>query len=321
MRTYIRTEVPKFGPQMLEIVHHGDRYRFSILHAEDEHYVCSDSDRLTPRSRVHSHDVYHLALCTSGESTIIADGRHCPVSRGSIIVTSPGEPHNLAASSPGKLSTVEFTFVLEHVDAGHVLSLPFHMLLSLYTSLEMEPFEFPLRLDLAQTNEFEKLCNLLLDRLTAKDPSAFLDSHELVLQILLSLARMNYGKYSVSSLAEMDPLDIARREIEMRFSERLSLGELARKASLSAGHFSRAFRNRHGIPPIRLQHELRMNAAKALLISSHIRISEIAKRVGYADVYSFSKMFRKIVGLAPRAYREQECARLQSGSKEDLDLQ
>ena len=49
-------------------------------------------------------------------------------------------------------------------------------------------------------------------------------------------------------------------------------------------------------------HSLRMEKAKEMLKTEHAKISDIAITVGYPDVFTFSKNFRKYVGMSPRAY-------------------
>ncbi|MFW5857377.1 MAG: helix-turn-helix domain-containing protein, partial [Planctomycetota bacterium] len=84
-----------------------------------------------------------------------------------------------------------------------------------------------------------------------------------------------------------------------------TLADLAAEANLSPEHFARRFRKRYGASPIAYQHSLRIQAARVLLSSSDLLCKEIAARVGFSDIYAFSKAFRKATGLAPTAYREQ----------------
>ncbi|MFD2610956.1 helix-turn-helix domain-containing protein [Paenibacillus gansuensis] len=46
-----------------------------------------------------------------------------------------------------------------------------------------------------------------------------------------------------------------------------------------------------------------MNQAKLLLRQTTYKLSEIADSVGYNDLFTFSKAFKKVVGVAPNLYR------------------
>ena len=49
--------------------------------------------------------------------------------------------------------------------------------------------------------------------------------------------------------------------------------------------------------------EIRFELATPLLNDEKIPITEIAFELGYADVAHFSRAFRRITGMSPRAYR------------------
>lgn len=50
---------------------------------------------------------------------------------------------------------------------------------------------------------------------------------------------------------------------------------------------------------------LRMRRAKQLLTSLHLKIQEIASAVGYQNVNSFIRMFKRYSGMTPGEYRKK----------------
>jgi iron complex transport system substrate-binding protein len=52
-----------------------------------------------------------------------------------------------------------------------------------------------------------------------------------------------------------------------------------------------------------MQKQLRIQAAKNLLLTSGLSIKEIACQVGFSDVYTFSKSFKRISGISPSAFQ------------------
>ncbi|WP_442890659.1 helix-turn-helix domain-containing protein [Congregicoccus parvus] len=81
------------------------------------------------------------------------------------------------------------------------------------------------------------------------------------------------------------------------------LDELATGAGLSVAHYSELFRQRTGFSPIDYLIRLRVRRACALLDGTASSVSEIARRVGYEDPYYFARVFRRVMGMSPRAYR------------------
>jgi len=83
------------------------------------------------------------------------------------------------------------------------------------------------------------------------------------------------------------------------------LEELASEAGLSVPHFSTLFRRQTGYAPIDYLIRQRVREACRLLDTTSGSISMIANAVGYQDPYYFTRMFRRIMGCSPRAYRKQ----------------
>ena len=95
-----------------------------------------------------------------------------------------------------------------------------------------------------------------------------------------------------------------RCHIEQHFAESLRLKDLARRAGWSEPHLCTEFRRFFGIPIIQFMLQLRMSQATYLLRDHNRRIGEIAGTVGYPDIYAFSKMFKRHLGLSPRKFRQ-----------------
>ena len=96
------------------------------------------------------------------------------------------------------------------------------------------------------------------------------------------------------------------RVIEMmhqRLDEPLTLPDMAAIAQLSPFHFNRMFRTVVGIPPVKFQAALRMQAAKRLLITTEISVTEICFMVGYNSVGTFTTSFTELVGVSPSQLR------------------
>jgi AraC-like DNA-binding protein len=81
------------------------------------------------------------------------------------------------------------------------------------------------------------------------------------------------------------------------------LPELARRAAMSPFHFLRLFRATFGQTPHQLAIDARLERAKLLLAETDEPVIEICAAVGYESLGTFAALFRREVGLTPRAYR------------------
>ena len=84
---------------------------------------------------------------------------------------------------------------------------------------------------------------------------------------------------------------------------RTDLTELAHEAGAGASTFRRAFKAATGVSPREWAITARLAKARELLAETSLPIGTIAERLGYRDVYFFSRQFSKHTGLSPAAWR------------------
>ena len=88
-----------------------------------------------------------------------------------------------------------------------------------------------------------------------------------------------------------------------RYSEPLTLDELADTAILSKFYFSRCFRSITGTSPGRFLTAVRLYRAKNLLQKTSLSVTDIAYTVGYNSLGTFTTRFTKSVGMSPARFR------------------
>lgn len=85
----------------------------------------------------------------------------------------------------------------------------------------------------------------------------------------------------------------------------LTLEDLASAAYLSPSHFHRVFCRQIGIPPGEFLSALRFQAARRLLVTTSLSVTDICFEVGYTSIGSFTSRFTHLVGLPPRVLRQR----------------
>lgn len=85
----------------------------------------------------------------------------------------------------------------------------------------------------------------------------------------------------------------------------LSLNLLADELRVSVSHLSRLFKEQTESNFIDYLMNLRINQAKRLLMETDEKIKVIAESVGYSNVNTFIRIFKKLTALTPSEYREQ----------------
>jgi transcriptional regulator GlxA family with amidase domain len=66
---------------------------------------------------------------------------------------------------------------------------------------------------------------------------------------------------------------------------------------------NRRFKQACGTTPIQYLQALRIEQARKLLETTAFSIEKIINAVGYEDLSSFTRLFKKITGLSPSQYR------------------
>lgn len=84
----------------------------------------------------------------------------------------------------------------------------------------------------------------------------------------------------------------------------LSLEEMAEIACLSSFHFNRVFRSVTGIPPGEFLAALRLDAAKRILLTTSLRVTDVCFELGYSSLGTFTTRFKQQVGLSPAQLRQ-----------------
>lgn len=79
---------------------------------------------------------------------------------------------------------------------------------------------------------------------------------------------------------------------------------VAEEFYFNPSYFSGMFKDHVGIPFTKYLVNIRMDESKRLLRTTNIKISNIARRVGYEDIQYFMKIFKTNTGTTPNAYRD-----------------
>lgn len=105
---------------------------------------------------------------------------------------------------------------------------------------------------------------------------------------------------------ETNDFDVAQnaiRYMKEHLEESLTLAQIAQYTGYSPSHFSALFRRAIGHAPLAYFNLLKIQEACAMLDSTDINVTQIALKLGFSDNLYFSRLFRKIMGIPPKAYR------------------
>ena len=279
---------------------------------ESKHVTVRASGRVKYRPRPetdpclleHSHRLYQLVAITSGKSTVALAGERVTVEEGDILFLAPGLLHTLY-STEGEMSADEVRFSVSDEMAALLAHVPPRILGDAERIRSL--LGFAVLEGVERRPHYRELVALSVE------------------SILYVLARAH-----APQLAEGVPLmsrsegvatgiETVREYLENNFDERITLGSLAERFSLTREHLCRSFTAAFGVSPIHYLNVCRYERARTLLAETDLSVTEIAAATGYSSIHYFSRAFSSAAGRSPYEYR-RECRNAEKGTDEGIVL-
>lgn len=125
--------------------------------------------------------------------------------------------------------------------------------------------------------------------------------------LLIDVNRHNQAAYRLPKPQSSNDPVIAKAShyIRKHIKSEISVQGLASELNVSVRTLSRKFTQETGEPPLAYIQKLRIDVGKNLLENSSLALESIVVEVGYQDVSSFRRLFKRETGLSPRDYRKQ----------------
>lgn len=137
--------------------------------------------------------------------------------------------------------------------------------------------------------------------------------HELLLlgelyRFLGWIVHSSGGQSRRSREAGAEYVERAADYIRSHFQEDLTVSKLARYVGLNRSYLTTVFQNTLHISPQQFLMHFRMEYASQLLREGTLSVSEVARSCGYPDPLTFSKAFKRTLGVTPSQYQSGQAA-------------
>lgn len=263
-------------------IRHNTQFDIGLLHA---YYV----QHAYPR---HSHDYYVISLIERGRQSFTHRGTKHVTPPGGVILINPDVVHTGEAAD-------EQGFELRSLYPATALMET--AVLELTGRQQAFPFFKDVRVDHTwATNAVLSLHKALLQE------AGILECEARILWTLTQLIKRYADiRFTEQPLGqEKKAIQQARRYIEERFTERITLNQLAQQAALSPYYFLRVFRAEVGMPPYAYLESVRIRHAQRL-IEAGKPLAEVALEIGFSNQSHMTRHFKKIIGATPGQYAQQ----------------
>jgi AraC-like DNA-binding protein/mannose-6-phosphate isomerase-like protein (cupin superfamily) len=252
---------------------------------------------------LHGHDCLELVYVIKGSGLHRIDGEPFPLIPGDLYAIAEGSQHSFTAE--GELLFYNILVKLELFDERERQELlGMHAFTTFFQSMHHHArpklsFCPPLSQRLAEH----------LDALTrecaARQPGWRLAAKALFCQFIIQACRP--VKPAVLEPFDMDggPVATAMARIHERYTEVLTVEDLAQLSGISAGHLGETFKLRTGLTIHQYLTKIRVDQVRAFLEETELSITAICQRTCFEESGYLTRVFKRITGVTPRAYRER----------------
>lgn len=267
--------------------------------------LCDEAGDMT--AGLHWHDYYELLYIMSGHGEQVLGETRTPVDRGDIVLIEPGVTHTTYAVNPEGCYIMVILFFLPGAGYESIAALrseymlPFMNLGGGVRGVVYNPDQ--------SLGDMHRLVSAMCEEFTLKSPG-----HELVILGML-YEMLGYmireGKLRASAHVPEDQLRTVAKAceyIERHAGDALKLSDVAREVGFSNEYFSRLFKRVSGQNFKRYCDYVRMSEAEKLILTEKLSVTQAAMRVGFDDPSNFVRMFKRVMGVTPRVFKQRKRA-------------
>jgi len=248
----------------------------------------------------HCHDFISMIYILSGSCTYNIDGNLYQVAKGDVIICNPGVYHGKTLNAGEEINEFHIGF-----NSVFIEGLPKNCLIS----HESCPVTGLPRFE----QEFFKCCSDIMLEQEKNEPGSklMMKTHAMeLIVIFLKAACTSAAPYKESdvSFETYDKAVIVNTLISFineNYMKEISLNTISKNVYLSPAYISRVFKEEVGESPINYLIKVRLSKASEMLAEAGMSVKAVAKSVGYADAYYFSKLYKKYYNVSPSRIKKE----------------
>jgi len=250
-------------------------------------------------SSSHYHSHYEILYIESGSRTIsVNEAKEVELNQNNISLLPPNIVHATKSNSPSQCRVL-INISQKLID--EIISFTSGNTISCFdaTVLPLTPYDIrTIKSDIQKLIFLQNEANVALRNEKIKITTA---------SLLMTLSDIYFGVYNNNTaLEEIEKnlnMDSIIKYIATHYYEEITLDDLAKKILMSKQHFIRTFTEKYQTTPIKYLNVFRIVTAQRLLESNTMNVSEVLKSCGFNSSVHFSRVFKQITGMSPKAYQ------------------
>lgn len=251
--------------------------------------------------KLHFHNYMEVGICHEGHGKTILRDRVQAFEKECIIIVPPNYPHSNTADF-GTTAYWEWLYLDIDSVLQNMKELSFSKLDTDY--LRNELYKTAL---FFHQKEYPKISDIILKIREECDKKVYMYRETLkgLLQsFVVELLRIhNVHAYMPKKSTRNFQIAPALSYVKGHYSEKIKIQNLAEVCGISETHFRRIFQECMNMAPNDYINVIRIQEARRLLLKSFATMEEIAFQVGYGDVSTFTRNFKKMFGMTPYQWK------------------
>ena len=228
---------------------------------------------------------YVLIYCVDGSGFYIVGGKRHEVVKNQYFILPIGKPHEYGTEEHWTIYWVHFSGSAAHVYA--------------------EGAATPQTINVAMNSRIGDRLNIFEEMLTTLQQGNELEDLRYSSSLLHHfLASMRYlGQFRRAQPESLDIVEQAIHYMRENIERHITIDDVLHYVGYSQSHFSALFKRRTGQSPLAYFNRLKVEYACHLLATTHLKVNQICYKVGIEDSLYFSRLFSKIMGMSPTAFK------------------
>lgn len=255
---------------------------------------------------VHGHTFYELAYVLSGKCEHTMNGKTYVMTKGDYILLDKNCIHSYTSVGDEELSIVNCLFFPSFIDSSISNDADIYTLLTNYHfKFKKELFiQNPIGSIFKDTNgETEALLTIMNNEFINKDAGFLELIRSCLIQLLITTLR---GIYSdVKNLSDDSTVQNVIEYIGQNYMKDITLKEICNIFNYSLPYMSAKFKKSVGIPFVEHLQKTRIENSMKLLSETDQPVADIAYIVGYRDIKSYYRAFKKHTDTTPAEFRKK----------------
>ena len=152
----------------------------------------------------------------------------------------------------------------------------------------------------------ENLLNCMFEQLLLKKQKVAMEVCSYLLEALVAMIGQIPVMYD-KQIKEQEDMECAKHikiYLDEHYNESCSLDDMAEDLNMSTSYLAHTFKNTTGYSPGQYMIWRRIGEAQTLLITTRYPITQVSTMVGYDNTNYFSSLFKKLVEMRPKEYRD-----------------